>query len=257
MYQKFNATTIDIDRIRKSVHIDFSYDVDEDTINSKTVYVYKNKNGDIVSTQCIVEGTSVNLSFTNDMEPNTEYVIVVTKEVASITGENVYTAVKKTFTVDSSVTSRVAINSPSNYEELADKVALSWNEIAGDDNKTCETFLVQIASDNLFFNVLLESEVNNKTSVTFGTVKDAEQYFVRVRAQKSQEDFGAWSDIITFTLIKTATNKNDDEAIFQKAMEVLTIPEQGQTPESFIIEFDAEIDVSSVEDSIILIRKPV
>lgn len=257
MYQKFNATTIDIDRIRKVIHIDFNFDVNEDTINGKTIYVYKNKTGDVVNTQYSVDGMSANLSFTGDMEPNIEYVLVVSKEVSSITGEGLYTAVKKIFSIESSVDSTVVVTSPSNYEELKDKISLVWKEVAGDSKTLHGNFLIQIASDNLFFNNLISSTVSEKSQITFGTIKDAVQYFVRIRAQESESDFGPWSDVMTFTLSKTKPTQNDDELIFQQDMEILTVPENGETPESFIIEFDSEINVNSIEDNIILIRKPV
>ena len=49
----------------------------------------------------------------------------------------------------------------------------------------------------------------------------------------------------------------DNDPIFYQDIEIISEPEQGETPKSFVIEFDTEIDERTIEDSILLLKRKI
>ena len=262
MYQKFTVTTVDIDKIQKLLHINFSFDVDEDTITNQSVYVTDEK-GDVINTKLSVEGTKLILSFTGNIKLNTPYFLVITKDVLSALGTNIYHAVKHEFQFKTECRSLVKILSPAEFEEMKDTIHLEWKESAQKRADLCNHFRIQISDTHLFENILAESEVHDKTSVDIIDIKESKQYYVRIRAEKNQDDFGMWSAPVTFTLTRSNAAVNnpfmdeEEEPIYERPLEVLTLPEQGETPASFVFEFDGELDPKTIEENIVILQRTI
>ena len=43
----------------------------------------------------------------------------------------------------------------------------------------------------------------------------------------------------------------------QQEIEIISEPEQGETPKSFIIEFDCELDEKSIVDAILVLKRSI
>ena len=105
---------------------------------------------------------------------------------------------------------------------------------------------------------MIHSEITDNQEFTSSELPAQKQYFLRVRTQTSEKDFGNWSETVTFTHIPQKNVVPDQEPIFEQDLEVLSSDDDGITPDSFIIEFNSELDPSSIDiDDILVFRKPV
>ena len=73
----------------------------------------------------------------------------------------------------------------------------------------------------------------------------------------SENDYGNWSEPVTFTFTNPIQkDEEDDDIIFVKDLELISKACDGTTPKSFILEFDQELDPDSIDiDDIILLRR--
>lgn len=255
MYQKFTATEINIDNASKKVIVGFTFDLDEESINNKTVYI-TDDHGDVINTQIEVSDTFLSLSFTDEIIPNKPYFLVVTKEVRSLLGASIYHAIKHEFSFETTCRAKLRIVTPTNFEEIKDSFSIKWEQI--DEKRDAFAYIrKEVSFDHLFENILDSSQLNDAPISGYETGK----LYIRIRAENSESDYGEWSDPVTInyenTTQKTSVLDDDLSAIFQRGLQVLTQPDQGETPISFLFEFDSEIDPKSIEDNIIILQRKI
>ena len=85
------------------------------------------------------------------------------------------------------------------------------------------------------------------------------QYYIRARVESTdRKEKGKWSDIITFISINNDTidTPDDDAPIIIEDIDLVSLPVNGETPESILLEFSGEIDQDSI-DNIIVIRRDI
>lgn len=259
MYQKFTVKTVTIHEAKNQIEVNFTYELDEDSISSTSLYITKSNQQEIVRTDLSVDGSKVLMSY-GTLEVNTEYSIVATKEIESVMGDSLDIEFYKTFIIEKTVDSTVTIDSPTNHEEI-EKIFISFTENQGNNKTLVNRFRLQIAGDHDFLAPLLDVIVSDKTSITISDIKAAKQYYVRIRAEKDDTDYGNWSKKTTFTLAQKTTSDSthsqdeDDTPIVEDDFVIAGYPENGTTPETFLIEFDDEIDSSSIDISNILLTR--
>ena len=274
MYQRFTVDKFLLHANREEIILTFTLDVDDETINTSTVYITESKEGmqpillPSSSVSYTVDGRAVKIKYT-DLKVNSPYEIHVTSGVESILGENLEVEFVKEFELPSGIDSTVEIIAPADYENI-DALELRLKETAGPTKKLFNAFNVQVASDVNFLDVILDTNVDGKTEATFSELKQESQYFLRVRPYEGTA-FGNWSAPITFTRIKKSTTQNggaddntqdntDDDDWMPEViedMELLTKPENGVTPQSFLFEFDSDLDEENIQasDIIVTMRK--
>lgn len=264
MYQKFTVEELRIHEEGNRIILGFTLDLDEDTVNDSTVYITEtNKNQQpIIKTAIKAEGKQAILEY-KDLKVNTDYEIHATRDIQSITEDTLDIEYIGSFHIESTVDSIVKIISPSDYEEVKELYVV-LSEIAGQSEKLFNNFDIQIATDVRFDDVILETSIYDKNQYGVSSLKPAprNQYYIRARATNNN-DKGNWSPKITFTT-KTNTKNSDDNnstdefPVFVSDLKLVGYPENGETPNSFILEFDQDIDPNSFDpDSFILIRKKV
>lgn len=267
MYQQFTATTIDIDPATKKIHVNFTNEIDEETVDSHTFYVGKHNDGARIPIEFIVDSAHIYATIIPELEPNVKYVLCATTGIKNAMGESLAHQLTKEFQIISTVRSTVDITAPYDYQDITGTIEIKWNETIEDGSRTCDSYFVQIADNHLFEKSEIETYIRRPSQPAQITgLKTSGQKYIRMRAQKDTNDYGPWSNPITivYTAVNAAGEPIDDdgdsvleEPVFIRRMEVLTTPEQGETPDSFIIEFDDEIDPASVEDSIILLQQRI
>ena len=270
MYQKFTATNFDIDKPTKNIYLSFSHDINEDTITKSSLYI-EDADGEMLDRTITVDGLNVIIHIDGEIKPNVEYTMYATRGIESALGQKLSYRINKKFIFDTTVRSSVRIISPSNFEETDDTVNIEWEECVDSENQRVNKFYIEISDDHLFENIIVDTKVSNKNKIKLSGLKKPGQHFIRIRTQTNEEDYGAWSDIVTFIYkdgtqdISAPNNEdditpsdNDDYIIYQKELEVLIEPEQGETPSSFIIEFSSPIDPESIcEDNIFLVQRRI
>lgn len=177
-----------------SILIEFSLDVDEDSIGEGNIFVMNKVAGRIEPFQVIVTGRTVRLNLISSPAPDVPYTIVVNGGIKAITGEKIESAVIRTIVFESSVKSSVRIVSPANFQKLRNlEIKLSEE---GDHPVNC--FQLEIARENGFYNILRNLELTDINGIAVSDLEKG-QYYIRARAF-SGDNYGPWSRIITFTI---------------------------------------------------------
>ena len=256
MYQKFVANNLSINNIKRSITVNFSFDVDEDTINNKSLYVTKANDKKLIRCAYKVDGDTVTLIFDTDFEVNEIYTLYATYRILSVTGEKLATETIRNFSIESNIDSICSITSPADHEDIKN-LKFTWQETPGKSGVLANSFYLEIAPDVHFFRPILQTSIHDQNFFEAKQLESARQYFVRVRSQNDSSDYGNWSEPVTFTWTAPVdSNEEDDDIINVKPLEIISRPDEGITPKSsFIFEFDKEIDSASLEDSIKLFRK--
>lgn len=262
MYQEFSVLRISTNLMEKKVFIEFSLDVNRDTATLDTLVLADKATSKLIDTRIHVNRNIVELELANWPIPNTEYMIKVQKGITSIVDDELPDSLQRNVVFKSEITSVVEVQSPADHEEI-DELFISWKETqVRPSENLVRSYYLEIATNNVFYDIVKKTEVHDKDSITLSSLPDG-QYYLRVRAQKDGQ-YGRWSDVVTF--IVNRENKepghiddaieDDDGPVFEEELKTITIPVNGETPESFLLEFDEEIDPDSIQD-IIVIRRSV
>ena len=267
MYQKFTVDTVTIHESKNTIEVKFTHELDPDSISATSLYITNHNDNNIIPIKYTIDDDIVLLNYGNNIKHNVQYDIVATKEIKSAMDEELDIEFIKSFTITNTADSTVNILSAANHEQL-ETMTIKFEEVFGASKKNVNRYRHQIG-DHDFLAPFIDTIIDNKTEITIGSVKPAKQYYARIRAEKSNTDFGIWSNKVTFTLSNglnekdndntTADNKNNDnKPIIENDFIIAGYPENGTTPESFLIEFDDEIDPASIDMSnILLTRKKV
>ncbi len=273
MYQKFTVESVRVVEADHAIKIGVTFDVDEDSVTDSSVYVtLKGVLKPIIMSRVTVDGPTVTLEY-ESLNVNTDYEVVITNAVRSIMDDELAIEFKKKIRLISRVDSTVNITTPVDYEEF-EQPKFIYTEVPGKSGKKFDRFRLQIASDYGFLNVIYDTIIEGRNEITLTNLKPSLQYYARVRVEASDTERGNWSEHRTF-IIKGEPEPDytehepakgekqdeltDDDAIFEDDFEIIGYPENGVTPNgSFIIEFDGDIDTSSIDISnIVLTRKQV
>lgn len=153
----------------------------------------------------------------------------------------------------------------------SDMLPESGNKEAMTEDELNVTYHFEFASDVAFFNVVKDYQ----TSYTEGFIQlDNGQYFMRAKAVENGMD-GNWSETITFTVVPELCSGDLDEISQSKKdyideimspvefflndvddiFEIVSRSGNGVTYPEFYIEFNKDIDVDRLPDSIIAYRR--
>lgn len=289
MFKKFCLSSVTANAIEKTVTIGFNYDLEEKTVSTATVRLTES-NGSILKYTVSVKGTEIILKL-KDWPQNTSCFIVIDKSVENIAGDTLSQSYRNEIKFGVDITSRVNIKAPYNFEKL-DNLRFEV-----DDTEDIGSYYVEIAEENLFYNLKYSGYIEEKVFAPVIPELEAGQYYVRFRVQKG-EQYGVWSDVVTFIYQRICDDdepeeegpsanaempsawddiylNRDDEANnvqnssaqpapvipavpptidFESELELLSGPQNGETPQSFIFEFDKELDILSGA-SVLVIKK--
>ena len=267
MYQKFTVDKFILRPASDELVLTFTLDIDEDTVDDSSIYITKTKAGmqpllmNAGIEKFSTDGQIVTMKY-HDFDVNEPYEVHVTHKVRSIMDDPLEVEFVKQFVIPSEVDSKVVILSPAEYE-AAESLSLKVKEVEGKSKKLWNTFQVQVSDDVNFLNLILDSEIDDKTEAVFEDLKPASQYFLRVRSIHEKEH-GNWSEPRTFTISqKKVTPENqgakpepkpdDDLPLVYSDLELVAAPENGMTPQSFLFEFDTDLDEESLKKSGIIV----
>lgn len=265
MYQDFRILAIDADIKKKSVTIECNFDVDPESIAEIGLLDKLSRND--VDFRSEVKGKVVSLVLTDWPSPNSEYVISIQK-LKTMFGDELASGVRRKIIFKSSICSTVRITYPA-YDEVITDLRAAWTEILADpSHASVDSHYVEISTEIGFHNIRKKVEIVGRTELDLTELPNG-QYYIRVRAQKDGE-YGTWSEVITFVVgdspakpgpIFDPQDPSDelpdfDNDIYAPAIKIVSVPEDGITPKSILIELDCEIDPDSIED-IIIIRRSI
>lgn len=241
MYREFGVTGIYTSLIDKKIDLEFTLDVHPDTATLDAIALTVKANGRVIPLILSVNRNVVTLELQEWPQAGTEYVLrIQSSNIRSIVDDELPDSIQRTIVFKSEVLSTVDILSPSHHEELFE-LHVTWEEQPGEaDGSLVSSFYLEIAKENAFYNLVRETFVADRSEIRLADIEPG-QYYVRVRAQKGN-NYGRWSDVITFIVAQPEVVEVEEEEIFQAPLRLIRQTENGETPGSFIFEFDRELN---------------
>ena len=223
----FSVLTTRTSLKEQCIYIDFSLDLDEDTVNSGKIYLINDDSKKIEPLNAIVDGRTLQLKLLDWATPNSSYTLIIESGIKSIVDNELNESILKNIIFKSEVTSDINILSPYNYQVYRDKINISWNEIAPDSR--VNNYYLEISDDTGFYNIITKTVLSLSDSTSESTddtylykasitqPKEYKLYYIRMRAQNASEDYGNWSNVVTFEyaepLPKATPEKIEDKKI--------------------------------------------
>lgn len=263
MFKKFHLSSITPLALEKRIDLKFNFDVEETSVKNDSFNVIT-LDGDHINFNVSIVGNEVSLILDDWPKPETVYQVIVEKEIKSISGVTLDSSIRRKITFESEITSKVTIKSPYNFEKL-DELCFEFN-----DSENINSYYVELGHENRFYNLIYSGNIySNKISPIIYDLEPG-QYYFRARVQNSSQ-YGPWSEIVTF-IYKDVCDCDEIEEVSEKhqipevdygdsyasidiedTLEILSLPENGKTPKTFVIEFDRDLDPDFGE--IVIIKK--
>lgn len=247
MYREFGITKISTSLSEKNIHIEFSLDVDPDTVTSDTIAVMEKESRRILDFAINTNRNIVVLTLNEWPKADTEYIIRIQSGIQSIVEDNLPDSLQRAIIFKSEVTSAIEIISPAQHEET-ESLLFSWREVKSDDleSSLVYSYYLEVAKENAFYNIVRKTTVEGQQEIKLLGVEPG-QYYVRIRAQKGAS-YGKWSETITFIVVNSSEQEDidDEDIIFEDELLIVSTPVNGETPGTFVIEFDEELDPGAV-----------
>lgn len=262
MYNKFCVTALDFSALKKTISIKFNKDIDEDTVIGGAVKL-SSVDGKALNFKTEVVDEEIILYLDSWPDTSSEYNLVLDKSVSDIAGNTLASIFRKKIKFPAEITAVTTIKYPYNFQKL-DALELSLS-----NTDSISEYYVEIADNNNFYDCIYESEIyTDRLMLDIPTMK-AGQYYIRARRQENG-NYGPWSKVVTFIykyvcdddepkpdgpsadaempgawdkLYSNEEEKNTTPIVdIEDELEVIMHPESGETPFSFLFEFDKELD---------------
>lgn len=275
MFYNFSINNLTTSLKDRQIEIDHTLDIDKNRSNDILIEVFERETRSPLIFDSWIEGSRLIIQLRDWPIPNTEYVLGV-KGVTSVTGDMLDRNLKTKFSFKSEITSKTDIVHPAHFEKVnAPFIELKEIKRTDKEEELINNFYIEIGLDNNFIDVPYKTFIEGRNSITAGLERYG-QYFLRARVQKELPDeeimYGEWSETITFVYGKEEEDGGlppiidpDDPVeepdlepeVVDDIFEILSVPEVGVTPESFVFEFSEPINDLMIDDLIMVIRKDV
>ena len=183
MYKEFTLVSINTIAADKRIDLLFNFDVDTSSIQGDSIILSEKDNDNHIPFSINAKNDRVSLVLKEWPQPNIVYNIILNTNFKNIVGQTLRSSIRRKITFKSEVTSKVAITEPHNFEVVQDIVfkvveTLTQDKIVNDkdelvDNKPINQYYLEIATENVFYNVLYKLNITNDSSVTYDFSKMA------------------------------------------------------------------------------------
>lgn len=272
MYQEFAVVSIDTIIQDKQIILTSNKAINQNSLNDIVIELFERATKTPLIFDYEVDFDKLIIKLKEWPIPNTDYILGVAG-MTSITDETLGTNIKKRLQFKSNVVSIVKITSPIMFEEIK-SLDIKLLESAEDATNLTNSFYIEVATDNSFFNITNKTTLNSNT-VTIA-LKEQGQHFIRARVQTDDANYSIWSPVISFiyganVIPPVIENEDDDEIDIETDLgddmdpvidisgpfEIIEFPDQGITPEeALLIAFSNNLDDMSI-DNIMITRKDV
>lgn len=263
MYQEFSIVSLIPKLEEKTIIAKTNFDIDKNSINSSTIVLLCKYDSSETLLTFEVNKNELIINIEEDLIPNAEYILKISN-IKSILGEKLISGIVRRYKYDSIIIDIPEIISPSNYEQIDNKIKIELKSNYTDNDFN---YLIQISDDVAFINIVRESIVGSDGQLIEEPLKEG-QYFIKARIEKeinNKKEVGKWSKVITFisssTIIKDENNSNNkddndlsNEPEFIKEITLTGYPKNGETPNSIILEYSDKID-PNFKGEIFVIRR--
>lgn len=271
MYQSFSILGATPDLKNKQIIIEANQEIYDGDCSDLEIQLFERRTRTPMLFDVSVEDKFLIIALKDWPLPNSEYILGI-KGLKNVLGEETDLGNLKTkILFKSEITSKVEVLSPTKFEKI-DELVIKLKETNNDPEQIKNCFYIEIAKDNAFIDSPYQFYVRDKNIVPI-QLSNPGQYFMRARVQVNNNDsvqYGEWSELITFVYGKEKEEGEippsfDPEDIFDDAtpevqediLEITALPQQGESGESFIFEFNMPLDEFFSGKDIIIIRRDV
>ena len=147
---EYNFVVLDVRASFKeqSVFVNFSLDLDEDTISTERIYLLNQETKSIAPIKTIVDGRTLQIKLLDWAVPNNRYTLIIESGIGSISDEVTDTSLLQDLIFESEVVSEMSIINPYNYQIYRNTIDLCWQEISS--GKRANSYYIEI-SDGIYF----------------------------------------------------------------------------------------------------------
>lgn len=276
MYKKFTVDSVNAVPYDKKIIVKCSYEINEKTVRPDSLIV-STLAGDHIDFDYIVKNEYILITLREWPQVNSIYQVIIDGTIENIIGEKLESSLRKKIMFKTEIKSKPLIVSPYNFEKL-DPIRFSF-----DDEDKIGQYYVEIADNQRFYDCIFEDVVLEKEfAPVFPRLKPG-QYYIRIRCQNGEEfgpwskittfiykdvcleDYpedpgpsanatvpSAWDNLYTTghntlnskgEVVPKLEDVNVPTIEVEDILEVVTEPENGETPNSFVFEFDRELDI--------------
>lgn len=181
-----------------TIEVDFSIDIDEDTLNENTFLVVAD-NDKYISGKLTYQNQTAYFSPDEPLIYATTYTVTLKgslNEDADVIRDVVGQPLPEDYTFDFTTTEHAPLLTPTilnpNHQTIVNQVEIDWTEIEDASN-----YDVEICADKRFENIVYATNATSPPISPQGLELDKE-YFVRVRACAQEIADSDWSDTVSF-----------------------------------------------------------
>lgn len=274
MFNQFCINDIKLSLSNKTITIVTNFKIEERTVNLNTVKLKDTYTGAVEDYTLLVKGSEIIITFRDWPKHNHPYMISVSTEVLDKLERPLNAPLNKTVMFESQIKYKTKIIRPKATETIKGK-ELSIKVTTTPEDETIKDYLYQVALDNAFCNIV--HELNTSDSEAYFTFNADGQYFVRARVQdnNNSDAIGQWSETIDFVMVNTNLNvdceceeKEEELSPFLedmlsmdtvlmdiKPLEIIGIEPNGKTDKTMLIYFNQNIDIKSLPNHVLMLRR--
>lgn len=242
MYQDFTVNSFNVIEELKTIELNFSFDVDPDSITGNTIKLISRESRNEESYTYKVEQKKVIIVLDEWPNKNTDYILKVQK-LKNVVGDTLLTGINRTIQFKSSITSTVEIISPIDFEEVS-SLFIKLKEQSVDD--LINSFYVECSTDTGFYNIIASTNIIDNNSGTL-KVENNGNLYLRARVQKDSQ-YGNWSNTISFNLKDIENEIPDIE--YEEPLELLNALDIFDG-EKIVLEFNKTLDPETINNIIL------
>lgn len=258
MFREFNFTSITPDIDSKKIIVTMTTMIDDKTVSQDNIRLMDCSTNCFVNISFEVIGDKIFINLIESPIPNNEYHLSI-KGIKDITGIALVKGINYRVIFATVIKTEAMLITPSFSEEITDNLVFSVREYIPDKFKAeknnifpINSFMIEVATDNLFNNVVFDTRMENRTVMQVMTLSNG-QYYARARVQNADNEYGQWGPSTTFVLNisndkKSIIDEEDNEPVFYKPLSIIGVPKDGDDCQSFYVEFSEDIDLDNDED---------
>lgn len=254
-YNEFSIQDVIADLSQKRIVIKTNFKVDPDSVLPTNIAFYNYDETTLEKYNLIVDNKIIYLVLEEYPKDNARYYLKI-KGLKDALGRTLKTSFDDYIVFESDLKTKLQIVNPKSRETLRSQtftINIKATEI--EEGSTCK---IQIASDNIFYNVLSEisQDITSETISIDTTVEREGQIYIRARAEKDKV-VGDWSEFICFNIYTISMESPDTsfledylttEDLFDDSIDLIETEIQGKSSvdaneSAFYLEFNKDIKI--------------
>ena len=261
-YNEFSIQEIIPDLSQKRVIIKTNFKIDPNSVSESTVALYNYDKALLATYQIKIDGKNIYLEMEDYPVNNSRYYLKVQK-IKDALGRTLKTSFDDYIRFTTDLISKVKIISPVSRETL--KTRNITIRLAIEDMVQGTKCKVELATDNIFYNKLVEIEqlIEAEEVIVNTTVEREGQIYLRARAEQDDQVFGDWSELVCFNIYTiemdsiettfleeylTTDDLFDDSITLIEQPEVQSKSASASNEGMFFLEFDKEIKLPELPE---------